>query len=75
MADMIECGMIVAGETRSSIAKKMRVSLHTVCADLKEPERIPQNRLWLYFTVLSMPMEEALQAVANEFAGLATKRE
>lgn len=74
MADMIECAMLCQSETRQSIAKKMGISINTVCADLKEPERIPQSRLWMYFTVLGAPMQSALESVAKEFALSAVKR-
>lgn len=74
MADLVECALIVSGETKTSLAKKMKVSLNTVVADLKDPERIPQGRLWLYFALLGAPMDEALNAVAHRFAEKAKER-
>lgn len=74
MADMIKCGMITEGLNKTQLAKRANFSINTVCADLNDPERIPQKRLWIYFLVLGLPMNEALQAVADKFAENATKR-
>lgn len=74
MADLIECALIVSGETKTGLAKLSGVCLNTVCNDLKDPERIPQGRLWLYFAALGAPMDEALKAVAETFAISAVKR-
>lgn len=74
MADLIECALIVSGQTKTKLAKMANVSLNTVCNDLKDPERIPQGRLWLYFAALGAPMDDALKAVAETFAISAVKR-
>lgn len=74
MADLIRCAMIVSGETQRSLAKKLNVHENTVSLDMKEPERIPQDRLWLYFAVLGAPMDDALEAVADTFAASVVKR-
>ena len=74
MANLIACAMTVQGETQKSLAKKARVHPNTVCSDLRDPERIPQHRLWLYFTVLDVPVDECLNAVAVKFAESAVKR-
>lgn len=74
MADLIECSMIVSGQTKTGLAKMAKVSLNTVCNDLKDPERIPQGRLWLYFAALGAPMDEALKSVAEKVAEKATER-
>lgn len=74
MADLLECAMKVQGETKQSLAAKLRLSKTTVYDDFKEPERIPQNRLWLYFTALDAPMDETLLAVAERFAQSAVRR-
>ena len=75
MADLIACAMTLRGETQQSLAKKARVHANTVSNDMRDPERIPQSRLWLYFTVLDIPVDDALSAVAVSFAQTAVKRE
>ena len=69
----ITCGIIkaamgAADMNAEKLAKRMNVHINTVYRDLKEPERIPQDRLWLYFTVLGVPVNESLQSIANQFA-------
>lgn len=75
MADLIACAMTLQGETQQTLAKKVKVHPNTVCNDFQDPERIPQSRLWLYFTVLGVPVDDALSAVAVSFAQTAVKRE
>ena len=74
MADLLECALIVSGQTKTGLAKLSGVCLNTVCSDLKDPERIPQGRLWLYFAALGAPMDDALKAVAEKVAEKATER-
>ena len=75
MADLIACAMTLQGETQQTLAKKVKVHPNTVFKDFQDPERIPQYRLWLYFTVLGVPVDDALSAVAVSFAQAAVKRE
>lgn len=74
MADMILCAMQYRGETRQSMAKKLNVAVNTVCSDMHDPDRIPQNRLWLYFTVLDIPVQDVLSGVAHSFADTLARR-
>jgi hypothetical protein len=39
-----------------------------VYSDLHDPDRIQMRRVWLYFTALGVPVDEALQAFADSFA-------
>ena len=74
MVDIIKCGMTMRGETQASIAKKMHAHRNTVTYDLDCPERIPQERLWLYFALLDIPVDEVLQVVAGRLCDELTKR-
>ncbi len=56
------------------LAKRMFVHANTVYADLRDPERIPQNRLWMYFTVLGVPVDDALKRIADSFSQTLAKR-
>ena len=67
-AGIIRAAMSKDGTTPQSLAKQMQVHVNTVYSDLRDPDRIPQNRLWLYFTVLGVPIEDALEKIAKEFA-------
>lgn len=75
MADIIMGAMSMRGETRYTLAKKMHLHHNTVYLDLKDPERIPQDRLWLYFTVLEIPVGDYLQAAGKSYLDELTRRE
>lgn len=56
------------------LAKLAGVHANTVYNDLKDPDGIPMQRVWLYFTALSVPVDEGLQAFADSFARSLTVR-
>lgn len=68
IADMIRCGMTLQGETIETIADKLNVSMATVCTDLQRPEKIQSGRMWLYFTILGLPVQDVLNGIADEVA-------
>ena len=68
MAGMSEQDLKVTGMRKSDLAAAARCSPNTVTNDLKAPERIPQGRMWLYFTALDIPIENVLQSVAYSVA-------
>ena len=67
-ACMIRAAMSVNGMSVIELAKLMNVCAKTVYTDLSEPEKIPQDRLWLYFINLDISVDDALQSVANKVA-------
>ena len=71
---MIQAAMAIDGRTSESLAEEMGVHVNTVYSDLKDPDKIPQGRLWLYFAVLGIPIQEALDGVANAFAYKLSRR-
>lgn len=68
MAGMIEQALRVTGTKKSELAAAVKCSPNTVTNDLRDPERIPQGRMWLYFTALDIPVETVLQNVAYSIA-------
>ena len=68
LADMVIAVMKVQGKGRQELADAANVHINTVYSDLREPERIPQARLWLYFTVLNIPVDRALECIAESVA-------
>lgn len=54
--------------TTIDVSKKMHCHVNTVRNDLKDPETTPQSRLWLYFAVLGMPLDNFLATVAAAYA-------
>ena len=75
MRDIINSAIDMRGETQKSVAKKIRASEKTVNLDMANPERIPQYRLWLYFTVLDIPVTDILSQVGNAYVSELIKRE
>ena len=78
-ASQITVGIIRAAMGNADIsvpelAKSMFVHANTIYADLRDPERIPQNRLWMYFTVLGVPVDDALKRIADSFSQTLAKR-
>jgi hypothetical protein len=57
-----------------TLAKMAGVHANTVYNDLKDPDGMPMQRMWLYFTALSVPVDEGLQAFADSFARSLTMR-
>ena len=67
-AGIIKAAMSAGDITQDALAKLANVCKHTVSTDLNEPEKIPQGRLWLYFTALGIPIDGALENTAAAFA-------
>lgn len=67
-AGIIQAAMSSCEMKPQDVAKRMQIHVNTVRNDMRDPDRIPQNRLWLYFTVLGVPIEDALEKIAKEFA-------
>lgn len=65
---IIQAALSSSGMSVAELAKRVQVHTNTVRNDLHDPDRIPQNRLWLYFTMLGVPIEDALEKIAKEFA-------
>jgi lambda repressor-like predicted transcriptional regulator len=66
--EIIQAALSSSGMGVAELARRVQVHVNTVRNDLHDPDRIPQNRLWLYFTVLGVPIEDALEKIAKEFA-------
>ena len=58
-----------------ALSKLCGCSDNTVCLDANCPERIPQSRLWLYFTALGIDITSVIVPVAEAFIGKFTKEE
>lgn len=74
LASMIEAAMAIQKVNGQELARRVRTSANTVYSDLNDPDRIPQNRLWLYFTVLDIDCTDTLQAVADRFSATIIQR-
>ena len=57
-----------------TLAKLSGVHPNTVYKDMRDPDGMPMHRMWLYFTALSVPVDEGLQAFADSFARSLTMR-
>ena len=68
MADLIKVCMLVKGMQQKDLAKAAHVSENTVSSDLKEPEKMTQYRMWLYFAIIGIDMTEVLHAAAHRVA-------
>lgn len=68
MGGIIEAAMSAEGINGLALAKRMKLSKSVVYDDLKDPDRIPQHRLWLYLTVLGVDCQQVLAPVAHAIA-------
>lgn len=53
---------------RADVAKMIGVHANTVSSDAREPEKIPLDRLSLYFTALGINPEVMLRPIAHSIA-------
>ena len=53
---------------RADVAKMIGVHANTVSSDAREPEKIPLDRLSLYFTTLGINPEVMLRPIAHSIA-------
>ena len=60
--------MTLNNETIETMAYKLNVSMATVCTDLQRPEKIQAGRMFLYFTILGLPIQDVLNGIADEVA-------
>ena len=61
---LISAAMAAQDIQRSDIAKMIGVHANTVSSDAREPEKIPLDRLTLYFTALGINPEVMLRPIA-----------
>ena len=61
---LISAAMASQDIQRSEIAKMIGVHANTVSSDAREPEKIPLDRLDLYFTALGINPEDMLRPIA-----------
>lgn len=74
MVDILKGAMLLRSETQVGLSKKTHVHINTVNRDFNDPERIPQDRLWLYFTALDIPIDGALEAFGKKYLEELIKR-
>jgi DNA-binding XRE family transcriptional regulator len=53
--------------TADTLAKRVGVSRGTVTTDARDPYKIPQGRLWLYFAVLGIDAGAVLHAFVSAY--------
>ena len=68
MMNLIQAAMSVSGLSVNGLAGRMQVHPNTVRNDIRDPDKIPQSRLWLYFAVLGIPIQDSLNTIAENFA-------
>ena len=73
-AGIIKAAMAHSDNTPQTLAKQMQVHVNTVYSDMRDPDRIPQNRLWMYFTILGVPVDDALKRIADSFSQMLVNR-
>lgn len=73
-AGIIQAAMSSCDMKPQDVANRMKIHVNTVRNDMRDPDRIPQNRLWLYFTVLGIPVDDALQRIADSFSAMLVQR-
>ena len=74
IAGLVQAAMTADGMTAQELAKRAGVHANTVYRDLKDPDRIPQSRLWRYFVTLGVPVQAALDGIADALAESLTRR-
>lgn len=65
---IISAAMGATGTTADKLADAASVHANTVRKDLKDPDGMTMQRMWIYFTTLGVPVDEGLAAFADSFA-------
>ena len=65
---IIAAAMGASGITADKLADAANVHANTVRKDLKDPDGMTMQRMWMYFTALGVPVDEGLNAFADSFA-------
>lgn len=68
MWSIIDAARHTSGMRKSDLAKRIGVHPNTVSADSKYPERIPQERLWLYCMATGISVEDVIKTTIDHFA-------
>lgn len=68
VAGIISAAMGAGNVTAERLADTVGVHKNTVYKDLRDPDGMPMQRMWLYFSALSVPVDEGLEQFANSFA-------
>lgn len=63
--NIIKGAMAAQNMSAEKVAKMMHVHRNTVSSDFKCPEKIPQDRLWLYFVVLGIDIKGVLLKIQD----------
>lgn len=74
MCRILQAAMAANDVTTQELADNSGVHQNTVKSDLKDPDKIKLQRLWLYFLALGVPIDDALAAFAESFARGLTQR-
>ena len=65
---IVQAAMAANGVNAQELAKRSNVHPNTVYTDMKNPDKMPLSRLWLYFLALDVPIDDALRAFAEAHA-------
>lgn len=68
MCGIIQTAMKSGGISTQELANRVCVHPNTVYSDFREPGKMQQDRMWLYFAALGIPVDEPLRACARAFA-------
>lgn len=68
VGSIITAAMSAQSMTAEELAERSQVHRNTVYRDLKDPDRMQASRMWTYFVVLGVPVDDALQVFAASFA-------
>lgn len=72
---LIKAAMGAKGITEEKLANMTSLHRNTVYKDLKDPDNMRADRMWLYFVVLGIPVDDGLAVFADSFARSLTERE
>ena len=65
---IIKAAMSASDISADALADAADVHANTVRKDLKDPDGMTMQRMWIYFTALGVPVDEGLTAFADSFA-------
>jgi hypothetical protein len=74
IVNIIKAGMGAEEITVNELAKRTGFHTNTVYSDFRDPGKMTQQRLWLYFAAVGIPISDALKVFADQLAAKLTDR-
>lgn len=74
IVNIIKAGMGAEEINVKGLAKRTGFHTNTIYSDFRDPGKMTQQRMWLYFTAVGIPISDALKVFADRLSEKLTDR-